>query len=513
MITTGDLQVLRGELMAGGIFRHRTGRTWIKLVTLLLALAAALVLVALLPAWCALFIVPLAAVPAVTVAMIGHEAAHGSFSASRRHNELVLHLVFPLFGGLGAQYWKHKHNHLHHGHPNELERDPDTNVWPMALSSLEHARSSRFRRWLQRSLQGYLFWPLTLLLAFTMRIDSWRYVAGRLRARGLDRALALDIACLVGHYALWLAGPMLLLGVWPVLLVYAGLWGTSGLLLALVFAPAHIGLPLVAPGGRGGWEQQLDTTRNLRMPAWLSWFFIGLDHQIEHHLFPRIPHQNLGRASRIVAPWCADLGAPYHRLGYVESIRQVTRHVSHSWRALPEVVVVKTKGKLQKLTVGARVFYPGHGVVSVAGIEERSLGGGTQTFYLLALERDASVKLFLPTDKVEPASVRELVSAGKARELMKEVAREFEEIEIKTDPSSRKHRATGYADALRSGSPDRYTESLRELLWRSRSGRLPVSEQHILDQVLSTFVDEMSAALNRSPDDIRADIGAISPTP
>jgi fatty acid desaturase len=56
----------------------------------------------LLPAWCAIFLVPLAAVAAVTAAMIGHDAAHGGFARSKAVNELVLHLVFPLFGGWSA---------------------------------------------------------------------------------------------------------------------------------------------------------------------------------------------------------------------------------------------------------------------------------------------------------------------------------------------------------------------------------------------------------------------------
>jgi len=513
VISTSDLQLLRGALARQGVFRHRTSHTWVKLVLLFAALGLVLALVAILPWWCALWLVPLAAIPAVTAAMIGHEAGHGSFAASKRHNDLVLYLVFPLFGGLGAQYWKHKHNHLHHGNPNVVGRDPDMNIWPMALSSVEHAGSGIVRRWLQRRLQRYLFWPLTLLLAFTMRIDSWAYVVGRLRQRGLDRALAVDAACMLGHYALWLALPMFLFGFWPVILVYAGLWGTSGLLLALVFAPGHIGMPVTHLSGRGGWEQQLDTTRNLAMPAWLSWFFIGLDHQVEHHLFPRIPHQNLGRASGIVAPWCAGIGAPYHRLGYAESIRQVTRHVGLAWRAVPEVVVVKTNAsKLKTLTVGSRVFYPGHGVVSVAGIEKRELGDGVQTFYLLSPELDSGVKLFLPIDKVEPAGVRALVSPAKARQLMKAVAEEVEPTEIKTDPSSRKLRATSYGDALRSGSADRYTEVLRQLLSRSRASKLSGSEQQTFDHVLALFVGEMSAALDRSPDEIRAEIGPLTGT-
>ena len=32
--------------------------------------------------------------------------AHGSFARSKAVNEFVLHLVFPLFAGLGALHWK-----------------------------------------------------------------------------------------------------------------------------------------------------------------------------------------------------------------------------------------------------------------------------------------------------------------------------------------------------------------------------------------------------------------------
>ncbi len=508
MIRTSDLQVLRTALTQSGVFEHRTAQTWVKLVVTLLAMGIVLGLIAVLPWWCALWLVPLAAVPAVTAAMVGHEAAHGSFASSKTHNEVVLHLVFPLFGGLGAQYWKHKHNHLHHGNPNVVGRDPDIDMWPMALSSEEHASSSRFRRWLQRTLQSHLFWPLTLLLAFSMRYDSWRFVARRVRSHGLDRALAADIACLVGHYALWLALPMWWFGVGPVLLLYAGLWTTVGLLLALVFAPAHIGLPVLDRKQRGGWEQQLETTRNLAVPPWLSWFFVGLDFQVEHHLFPRIPHQNLARASEVVAPWCADLGAPYHRLDYGSSIRQVTRHMRLSWQAVPEVAMVKGKAvsKLQNLTIGSRVFYPGHGVASVTAMEEREFGDGKQVFYVLELELDRGVKLMLPVGKVQQAGVRPLVTPQKARDLLKAVKDEVAPAEVKSDPASRKLRATGYAEALRSGSADRYTEILRELLSRSRASKLSAGEQQSLSLALAMFIGEMSAALGLPPDDVKASL-------
>jgi RNA polymerase-interacting CarD/CdnL/TRCF family regulator len=326
--------------------------------------------------------------------------------------------------------------------------------------------------------------------------------------------LAIDVACLAGHYALWIALPMLWFGPLSVLVLYAGLWATGGLLLALVFAPAHIGLPVLAQDQRGGWEQQLDTTRNLTMPAWLSWFFMGLDYQVEHHLFPRIPHQNLERASRIVGPWCERVGARYNRVDYTSSLRHVTRHVRWSWQADPEVVVDKTKArKLDRLSVGSRVFHPEHGVVSVSAVEEHELGDGKRIFYILELEIDRGGRLLLPATKVSEAGIRELISRAKARELLKTVAEERGPSDIKTDPASRKLRATSYGEALRSGSADRYTEILCELLPRARARTLSAGEQQILDRALALFVGEMSAALDRSPEEVKADLVSIATPP
>jgi fatty acid desaturase len=344
LITTHDLQSLRLELTQAGLLEHCTGRSWMKLSTLLVVLAGLIAATIVLPWWCAILLVPITAVIAATTAMFGHEAAHGSFAAGKLHNELVLHLVFPLFGGLGALHWKSKHNQRHHGHPNVVGRDPDIEIWPIALSSVAHAESGRLRRWLQRAVQGHLYWPLALLLAFAMRYESWRHLFGRLRAGKIDRALALDLGCLIAHYTLWLVVPSFWFGFWPVVALYAGLWAVVGLLLALVFTPAHVGLPVVREDEGGGWLLQLQTTRNLLMPRWLSWFFVGLDYQVEHHLFPRIPHQHLPRASAIVAAWCGRLGVPHHEMAYAAAVRDSTRHLRSAWQDVP---VDRTAGAAQ----------------------------------------------------------------------------------------------------------------------------------------------------------------------
>jgi RNA polymerase-interacting CarD/CdnL/TRCF family regulator len=146
-------------------------------------------------------------------------------------------------------------------------------------------------------------------------------------------------------------------------------------------------------------------------------------------------------------------------------------------------------------------------------MEEREFGGNVQLFYVLEVVSDRAATVLLPIDKVGQAGVRPLVSASKARELMRAVAEPTTAIDVKPDAASRKHRAAGYSEALRSGSADRYTQAVRELLARFRAGKLSPSEQQTLIQALAMFVGEVSAAQGRAVDDIRAELRATGELP
>lgn len=145
----------------------------------------------------------------------------------------------------------------------------------------------------------------------------------------------------------------------------------------------------------------------------------------------------------------------------------------------------------RKLQVGTRVFYPPHGVVTVVAVEQRAFGASPQDFYVLELARGG--RLLLPVDNTEQAGIRELVSATRARKLLKSLA----SAPATAARSSHRERAAEYTDGLRSGSPERYTEILQQLLQRSRSGKMSPSDQHALEIARGYFVGEIGAVLDR----------------
>ncbi len=325
-----DLGSLRTELRAAGVFAHRELHSWLELALLFAGVAACLYGIAVAPWWAIAPLIALAGILSTTAAMLGHEGSHRSFSASPARNALLVHLVFPLFGGLSARYWREKHDRLHHGHPNVDGRDPDIQPFPFVSSREGHERCGPLRRWFHRHFQPWAFWPMSTLMSVGMRRSSVLFLVDDVRRRGLNRSWLLDAGCLTAHYTGWLLVPSLVWGPLVAFGVYAGVWLVVGVLLAMIFAPAHIGLPVVNDQHHD-WLHQLETTRNLELPRAVSWFFVGLDYQIEHHLFPRIPHQHLPRAAAITAAWCRRHQLPYQSVGYGHAFVDASRFMATAW--------------------------------------------------------------------------------------------------------------------------------------------------------------------------------------
>lgn len=59
----------------------------------------------------------------------------------------------------------------------------------------------------------------------------------------------------------------------------------------------------------------------------------GLNHQVEHHLFPTMPRNDFKRARPIVRAFCAEHGLPYVEVSTLESLRAILAHLK--WASEP----------------------------------------------------------------------------------------------------------------------------------------------------------------------------------
>jgi fatty acid desaturase len=99
-----------------------------------------------------------------------------------------------------------------------------------------------------------------------------------------------------------------------------------GVYLGLTFAPNHKGMP--HPDGTEDFlRKQVLTSRNVRGGRLVELALGGLNHQIEHHLFPAMPTPNLRKAQPIVEAYCVEIGVHYEVTGLADSYAQAFRHL------------------------------------------------------------------------------------------------------------------------------------------------------------------------------------------
>lgn len=286
----------------------------------LLAAAAVAAFVVVGDSWWQLLTAAFLGVVSTQLAFVGHDAGHRQIFAGRRANDAVGYL-HGLLVGMSYDSWVSKHN-AHHAHPNHVDTDPDIDI-PVLAFSVEQAATRRGpSRWIVGH-QAAMFMPLLLLEGWSLHVEAARSAWSRdVRRPVLE--LGLLVVGAVGYGVAVFAVLTPIQGV-AFILVHQGIWG---LCMGLAFAPNHKGMPIVASGEKlGHLQKQVLTSRNVRGGRLTDVVFGGLNHQIEHHLFPRMPRPNLRHARVIVQAFCREHGLPYTEAGICESYVEILRHL------------------------------------------------------------------------------------------------------------------------------------------------------------------------------------------
>jgi fatty acid desaturase len=133
--------------------------------------------------------------------------------------------------------------------------------------------------------------------------------------------------------------PFALFSIEKALFVFSLVHVSTGVYLANCFAPNHKGMPRVENGVAISFlEQQVITARNVS-GGWLTDFLLGgLNHQVEHHLFPGTPRNKLRPLRPYVRRMCEEMGLQYTDVSLIETNRVLLRELSavaRSARAVP----------------------------------------------------------------------------------------------------------------------------------------------------------------------------------
>lgn len=314
--TGSDFSRLSRRISAAGLLdpapAHYVGRALL-LGAVAAGTVAAFVLLG--DSWWQVLVAAVAAVVYGQVALLAHDVAHRQVFRSRRAAEATGRVIGNLGIGMSYGWWMRKHTR-HHADPNLVGRDPDVAPGTFVLTQ-DDARASRgISRFMVRH-QHVLFFPeITLAGLDLRRAGIHGLLTGRMALRRTE--LALIATHVVGYLAALFAllPPGLAVAF---LVVHQGLFG---IYLGSIFAPNHKGM--LMPSERMDFlRKQVLTSRNVRggrfTDGLLHVAMGGLNHQIEHHLFPSMPTPHQRRARVVVREFCAEVGVPYHETTLLRS--------------------------------------------------------------------------------------------------------------------------------------------------------------------------------------------------
>jgi len=250
-----------------------------------------------------------------------HDGNHGSFSDKSWINKIMGGTIYVLAGNV--YNWQVQHNVLHHTYTNIHGHDEDLDAGRI-IRFTQEAEWHRFHKF-QHYYSVFLYGLLTFNWALTTDFKQMRSYLKRKLSYGEAKSpkilwTTLIITKII-YVSIWIVLPIVI-GItwWKVLLGFFVMHYTAGLILSIVFQLAHVvdettnPIPNEAGEIENTWAiHQLYTTANFAPKnAIVNWFTGGLNHQIEHHIFPNISHVHYSKIAEIVKETARECNLPYH---------------------------------------------------------------------------------------------------------------------------------------------------------------------------------------------------------
>ena len=275
------------------------------------------------PQWVLLLLTIVIGIGMAGVGMnVMHDSNHESFSSKKWVNSLMGSSIYILAGNV--YNWKVQHNVLHHTFTNIQGHDEDIDAGRI-IRFTKHAKWLKIHKF-QKYYSFLLYGLLTINWAITTDFKQMHKYLKRKLSYGKFPNPATEWSILIitkiVYYSLWIVLPLLVLDLawWKILIGFFVMHYTAGMILSVIFQLAHV-VPkteMPVPDKEGNLEHtwaihQLFTTANFAPKnKFISWFTGGLNHQVEHHIFPHISHVHYGKIAKIVKETALEFNLPYN---------------------------------------------------------------------------------------------------------------------------------------------------------------------------------------------------------
>jgi len=254
---------------------------------------------------------------------ISHDSCHYQIMANRNWNWFVQILSGNFLSGISMEWWKWNHN-AHHLACNSLDFDPDLQHLPFfvvsskfftSLTSCFHDRKMNFDSFARFlvSYQHWSYYPGMCLARFNLFAQSFFLLLSNRKVPNRNIEL-------LGLLVFWIWYPLLVscLPNWGerVLFVIASFSVTGIQHVQFTLNHFSASVYIGQPTSHDWFEKQTSGSLDVESPSWMDWFHGGLQFQIEHHLFPRLPRCSLRKVSPLVKDLCKKHNLPYNCVSF-----------------------------------------------------------------------------------------------------------------------------------------------------------------------------------------------------
>uniref|UniRef100_A0A0D6R4V0 Cytochrome b5 heme-binding domain-containing protein n=1 Tax=Araucaria cunninghamii TaxID=56994 RepID=A0A0D6R4V0_ARACU len=325
---TRDYRMLREELHRAGMFRGSLDMYYRIVLSIFAMLSLVVYGVAYSGSvWARMLSAVFLGLAWMQSSFIGHDSAHSGLLPNKKLEVAIQLLVGNMFTGISIGWWKRSHN-VHHTSVNNLEYDPDLQYVPL------YAVSSRFFQglyskyyekpmnfdWLARFLVSYQHWtfyPVMAVARVLLYMHSFTLVFSPKKKVQYRR---LEIAAL-GVFWLWFPFLISCVPTWTERVAFVLVCFAVSGIQHVQFCLNHFSSSVFVgrPRSENWFPEQIAGTLDITCSPWMDWFHGGLQFQVEHHCFPRVPRTNLRKLRDYVKPLCEKHGLPYRSATFWEA--------------------------------------------------------------------------------------------------------------------------------------------------------------------------------------------------
>jgi len=368
-----DFNVLSDKLLKDGWYDATPLQYWAAIIRAFLLLAGGIFLILLSRAGS----IPSLVIGSImigiffeNIAFMGHDAGHGSISGDIHIDAWLGFILGNFLTGIDIGWWKSTH-YAHHSATNAIHDDPDIQHMPLLCfeermtDNLWSAYHGKFMPLdaLGKAIipyQHWYFYPVMGFARFNLYIQSVLYLISTRpffnRSGTVEKIIDESTGQVKEKYGwpkpksnFWMGQVISLMGFYYAWYCLISCLDMKSTIICIMFSHFAAGLLHVqilvshtamnycstgagsfeadgVPTGTdeaGYYEWQALSTMDISCPPWMDWAHGGLNFQLEHHLFPRIPRWKLRSLIPLVDEIFNKYDIPVVRVPFIKANRMM----------------------------------------------------------------------------------------------------------------------------------------------------------------------------------------------